>query len=269
MGVAQPLNNRNQLVNSDGTATEYFIRWAQQFSGQAASSTDVATLQSRQITAGFGLSGGGDLSANRTLSLGNPALTDPNANRGLFWNDAAGKLDWLTFGSGLSLSGTTLTATGGGGSARTVFGKFTGQGNTSATWQAGYVGALQVMLLPGESISKVGFFAVSASASTNWRVGIYSDTAGAMGTLQVQQTTLTNGVVRGWNEGTLDTPYVNSSGALQAIWIALVTNTANFTICSDGGAHQTRNWNNAGSTFPATAPAQSVGGLGWMLGARA
>lgn len=115
MGVAQPLNNRNQLVNPDGTATEYFIRWAQQFSGQAASSTDVATLQSRQITAGFGLSGGGDLSANRTLSLGNPALTDPNANRGLFWNDTAGKFDWLTFGSGLSLSGTTLSATGGGG----------------------------------------------------------------------------------------------------------------------------------------------------------
>ena len=67
------------------------------------------------VNSGFGLSGGGDLSANRTISLGNPALADPNADRGLFWDDSAGQLDWLEFGSGLTVTGKVLSASGGGG----------------------------------------------------------------------------------------------------------------------------------------------------------
>lgn len=42
------------------------------------------------------------------------SLTDPNADRIMFWDDSAGKVDWLTAGSGLSISGTTITATGSG-----------------------------------------------------------------------------------------------------------------------------------------------------------
>lgn len=42
-------------------------------------------------------------------------LTDPNADRLLFWDDSAGAVTWLEAGSGLSISGTTITATGGGG----------------------------------------------------------------------------------------------------------------------------------------------------------
>lgn len=34
---------------------------------------------------------------------------DPNADRIIFWDDSAGALTWLTVGSGLSLSGTTLS----------------------------------------------------------------------------------------------------------------------------------------------------------------
>ena len=65
------------------------------------------------IAAGTGLSGGGDISANRTINLdhlGIQNLTDPNADRIIFWDDSAGATDWLTVGSGLSLTGTTLTA---------------------------------------------------------------------------------------------------------------------------------------------------------------
>lgn len=39
------------------------------------------------------------------------SLTDPNADRILFWDDSAGQTTWLTAGSGLSLTDTTLTAT--------------------------------------------------------------------------------------------------------------------------------------------------------------
>lgn len=37
-------------------------------------------------------------------------LTDPNDDRILFWDDSAGQVTWLTAGSGLSISGTTITA---------------------------------------------------------------------------------------------------------------------------------------------------------------
>jgi hypothetical protein len=40
------------------------------------------------------------------------ALADPNADRILFWDDSAGQVTWLTAGSGLNITGTTLTASG-------------------------------------------------------------------------------------------------------------------------------------------------------------
>lgn len=42
--------------------------------------------------------------------------TDPNADRLVFWDDSAGKLQYLTAGSGLTITGTTITATGVAGS---------------------------------------------------------------------------------------------------------------------------------------------------------
>ena len=40
-------------------------------------------------------------------------LADPNADRGLFWDDSAGAYVYFTFGSGLTMTDTTLTASGG------------------------------------------------------------------------------------------------------------------------------------------------------------
>jgi trimeric autotransporter adhesin len=126
-----PLNLNNPIVDPEtGTPTPQFMRlWQQLFGNETGTAQEAQTaltdadaalaaaqaLEARQIATGFGLSGGGDLSADRTLALGNPALADPNADRGLFWDDSAGRLDWLEYGSGLTLTGTTLTASGGGG----------------------------------------------------------------------------------------------------------------------------------------------------------
>lgn len=53
------------------------------------------------------------------LSLANggtgASLTDPNADRLMFWDDSAGAVDWLTLGTNLSITGTTINASGGGG----------------------------------------------------------------------------------------------------------------------------------------------------------
>lgn len=43
------------------------------------------------------------------------SLTDPNADRLMFWDDSAGNVAWLTLGTNLSITGTTMDATGGGG----------------------------------------------------------------------------------------------------------------------------------------------------------
>lgn len=39
------------------------------------------------------------------------SLSDPNADRIMFWDDSAGAVTWLTPGTGLTLSGTTLSVT--------------------------------------------------------------------------------------------------------------------------------------------------------------
>jgi len=47
-------------------------------------------------------------------------LGDPNADRILFWDDSAGSYQYLEIGSGLSITGTTMTALAGSGIARTI-----------------------------------------------------------------------------------------------------------------------------------------------------
>lgn len=51
------------------------------------------------------------------FAIGNSGgpLTDPNADRMLFWDDSAGGVDWLQLGTNLSITGTVLNAAGGGG----------------------------------------------------------------------------------------------------------------------------------------------------------
>ncbi len=56
-------------------------------------------------------------SAADILSVSSGAISgvDPGADRIVFWDDSAGKLTYLTAGTGLSISGTTITSTGGAG----------------------------------------------------------------------------------------------------------------------------------------------------------
>jgi len=59
------------------------------------------------INAGTGLSGGGDLTTSRTLALshlGLESLSDPNADRIMFWDDSEGALKWLRPGAGLAIN---------------------------------------------------------------------------------------------------------------------------------------------------------------------
>jgi hypothetical protein len=73
--------------------------------------TYVGTVTS--VATGTGLTGG-TITSTGTISLshlGIQNLTDPNADRILFWDDSAGATAWLTLGTNLSISGTTINAT--------------------------------------------------------------------------------------------------------------------------------------------------------------
>ena len=62
------------------------------------------------VVAGTGLTGGAT-SGSATVSLshlGIESLSDPNADRIVFWDDSAGATQWLTAGTGLSISATTI-----------------------------------------------------------------------------------------------------------------------------------------------------------------
>lgn len=76
--------------------------------------------------------------ATRTISLSSDFTlpADPNADRILFWDDSAGATAYLEIGSGLSVTGTTLTATGGVGG--TTWSEVTGTSQSAAV-NSGYI----------------------------------------------------------------------------------------------------------------------------------
>ena len=63
-----------------------------------------------------------DVTGNLPLANGGTgaSLVDPNADRIFFWDDSAGSTAFLTVGSGLELSGTTLSSTDAGGTVTSV-----------------------------------------------------------------------------------------------------------------------------------------------------
>ncbi len=78
------------------------------------------------ISSGTGLTGGGDITANRTLALshlGIESLADPNADTLMGWDDTDGAIKFITIGANLSYDHATHTlsgSAGGSGSMTTV-----------------------------------------------------------------------------------------------------------------------------------------------------
>lgn len=102
-------NIQDQLNNkmSSALATDSIYKGV---GGVATATTDLPT----GITIGSAVIyrvGGSDV----TLADGGTgaSLADPDADRIMFWDDSAGAVAWLTAGTGLTITGTTIDATGG------------------------------------------------------------------------------------------------------------------------------------------------------------
>jgi len=73
------------------------------------------------------------------------SLADPNADRIMFWDDSAGQVTWLTAGTNLTITGTTIDAASGSGTAASTTEQLTGTDTTkfatadsvAALWEQG------------------------------------------------------------------------------------------------------------------------------------
>jgi hypothetical protein len=101
----QGTSNRITVTDGDGVDADPVIDIAATYVGQTSITTlgTISTGVWQGTVVGLAYGGTG------------ASLSDPNADKILFWDDSAGAVTWLTIGSNLSITGTTLDATGGGG----------------------------------------------------------------------------------------------------------------------------------------------------------
>lgn len=170
------------------------------------------------ITAGTGVSitGANTASANVTVNLnllGIQNLTDPNTDKLMFWRDSVNYVDWLDLGSGLSISGTTITNTG-------VLSNIAGTGITvsSATGNVTITNSGVISLAAGTGISLSATNGSNCSISIGQAVSTTSNVTfnniTASGNLTVTGTLIVNGTTTTVNSTitTLDDPIITLGG---------------------------------------------------------
>lgn len=95
--------SRITISNGNGVSGNPIIDIASNYAGQTSIST-VGTITTGTWNASIIPMQYGGTGAN---------LTDPNEDRILFWDDSASVMTWLTLGTGLSITGTTINLTAG------------------------------------------------------------------------------------------------------------------------------------------------------------
>src|SRR5437762_7853966 len=87
------------------------------------------------------------------------SLSDPGADRVLFWDDSASDVTWLTMGNNLAITGTTLNASDvNSGYTTTATAAATTTLTSASTYQQFFTGATtQTVQLPVVSTLALGF----------------------------------------------------------------------------------------------------------------
>ena len=145
--------------------------------GATGTSSTSGTVTS--VATGTGLTGG-TITSTGTLSLshlGLESLTDPNDDRIFFWDDSAGASAWLDIGSGLSISGTTLSNTITNNNQLTNGAGYITDGNTNWNNSYGFITGLDWTEIAGaqSNINISGFTNDSGFTTNTGTVSSLSD----------------------------------------------------------------------------------------------
>ena len=111
-----PANTITVATTATANDTDANLKNRANHTGTQTSSTisDFNTAADARITAASLYKPGGTDVALADGGTGT-SLADPNADRILFWDDSAGVITWLTPSTGLTITGTSITSSGGAG----------------------------------------------------------------------------------------------------------------------------------------------------------
>jgi hypothetical protein len=104
-----------------------------------------------------------------TFGFHNFGLSDPGADRILFWDESAGMFAWLAPGTGLSITGTTLNASGGSGTVTSVDGS---GGTTGLTLTGGPITSTGTLTLGGTLVIANGGTGATTASGARTALGV-------------------------------------------------------------------------------------------------
>lgn len=172
---------------------------------------------------------GSDITSG-TVALANggtgAALTDPNADRVLFWDDSAGAMTWLTMGTNLTITGTTLDAAGGGGGAPTDA-KYIVQTADATLSNEQATGALATGILKNTTTTGVLSIAALADIPAPTGTGFARVTSGVWDAASTAETG-TGSVVRAGSPtltGTVSAAAISASAQVTGSPLSIANNT--------------------------------------------
>lgn len=202
------------------------------------------------------------------------SLSDPNADRIMFWDDSAGEVTWLEVGAGISISGTTITVSGAGtgdvvGPASSVDGEIALFDSTTGKIikRASTTGVLKATSgVLAAAVSGTDYAPATSGASVLKGNGSGGTTAAAATDLGAGKHTI-------WIPAVAMTPRVTNGPSLGVTELAtndVMLSTLDFDTTTEEGAGfwiaMPKSWDESTVTFkPLWTAASGSGGVVWGL----
>lgn len=167
-------------------------------------------------------------------------LTDPNADRIMFWDDSAGIMQWLTIGTGLSITDTTISSTGGGVPTQITVASEVVDETNYVLFVNDETGDLQPKTNPDFTFDANGILSVPrlTVTSSNFTIGSSLPFSDSAGTLTLQNVDAIDATTEATIESAIDTlaNLTSIQGQTFTLAGAFITSGANSLTLTTTGA---------------------------------